>query len=133
MDFKKSSHRGLKRFLYSFIYAGNGIKHAIRHEQNIKIQLIIGLVVTLLAFALNIEKLEKLILFIVIGTVISLEFVNTAIERIVDLVTPNYHPIAKVAKDVSAAAVLIFSIFAIIIGIVIFYVPVIDVIKHLYK
>ncbi len=79
----------------------------------------------LISFAFEIPRSEKIILLVVIGVVISLELVNTAIERVVDLVSPQFHPVAKLAKDVSAGAVLLFSLFASVIGIVIFYHPLI--------
>ncbi|UTW69942.1 diacylglycerol kinase family protein [Anaerobacillus sp. HL2] len=58
----------------------------------------------------------------------SLEAMNTAIERVVDLITEEYHPLAKIAKDVSAGAVLIFSFFAVLIGVLIFYKPIFEII-----
>ncbi|RXI99407.1 diacylglycerol kinase family protein [Anaerobacillus alkaliphilus] len=129
MDFKNSYDRYWKRFTCSFAYAWSGLLHAIRHEQNMKIHLLIAIMMLGLAFILGISNYEKLILLLVIGIVISLEVVNTAIERVVDLVTKEYHPMAKVAKDVSAGAVLAFSIFAAIIGILIFYKPIIETIS----
>ncbi|MCT8139685.1 diacylglycerol kinase family protein [Anaerobacillus sp. CMMVII] len=132
MDFKNNYDRYWKRFTCSFLYAWTGLKHAIHREQNMKIHLFIALVVIVLAFALNIPLLEKIILLLVVGIVISLEVVNTAIERVVDLVTTEYHPMAKVAKDVSAGAVFIFSIFAVIIGILIFYKPIVEIVNTLW-
>lgn len=126
MDFKNSNQRAVKRFLCSFKYAWDGIVHALTHEQNIRIQFFIGTFIMVLSYLLEISRSEKLILFIVIGVVISLELVNTAIERIIDLVSPEYHPIAKLAKDVSAGAVLTFSLFSFFIGIYIFYSPIIE-------
>ena len=66
------------------------------------------------------------ILFLTIGLVISCELINTAIEAVVDLVTQDYHPLAKVAKDTSAAAVFVFAIIAVIVGLIIFLPKVID-------
>lgn len=128
MDFKNNYDRYWKRFTSSFVYAWTGVKHAVIHEQNLKFHFIIAPVVITLAFALNIPFVEKLILLVVIGIVISLEMINTALERAVDLVTKEYHPLARVVKDVSAGAVLIFSIFAVIIGILIFYQSIIQLI-----
>lgn len=129
MDFKNNYDRYWKRFTCSFIYAWTGLKHAIRHEQNMKIHILIAIIMISFAFILKISLYEKLILLLVIGIVISLEVVNTAVERVVDLVTKEYHPMAKIAKDVSAGAVLIFSIFAIVIGILIFYSPIVELVK----
>lgn len=133
MDFKNNYDRYWKRFTCSFIYAWNGVKHAVLHEQNMKIHLFIAFLMISLAFILKIPILEKMILLLVIGIVLSLEAINTAIERVVDLVTKEYHPMAKVAKDVSAGAVFIFSIFAILIGILIFYKPIVEIVRTLFS
>ncbi|OIJ22135.1 hypothetical protein BKP45_05530 [Anaerobacillus alkalidiazotrophicus] len=130
MDYKNSYDRYWKRFIWSFIFAWSGLKNAFRHEQNIRIHFTIGLVIIVLSFLLNIPLFEKIILLLVIGVIISLEVMNTAIERVVDLVTKEYHPLARIAKDVSAGAVLIFSMFAVIIGILIFYKPVVELISN---
>ena len=71
-------------------------------------------------FIFKINKYEWAILVLTIGLVISCELVNTAIEAVVDLVTEEYHPLAKVAKDTAAAAVLIFAFVAVIVGLIIF-------------
>lgn len=71
----------------------------------------------------ELSPLRWAILMIVIGGVIALEMVNTAIERIVDLVSSDYHPLAGIAKDVAASAVLIFSMIAVVVGIIIFFEP----------
>ncbi len=126
MDFKNNYDKGWKRFIWSFRYASSGLKQAFVHEQNLKFHLLIAFLVITLSFVLKIPLYEKLILLLVIGVVIALEVVNTAIERVVDLVTKEYHPMARVAKDVSAGAVLIFSIFAVVIGLLIFYEPVVS-------
>lgn len=129
MDFKNNYENSIKRFVYSFKYAARGLKHAISHEHNLKLHLLIAVVVICLAIVLKISLYEKIILLFVIGVVISLEVVNTAIERVVDLVTKEYHPLAKLAKDISAGAVLIFSIFAVCIGILIFYRPILEILE----
>ncbi|WNF37721.1 diacylglycerol kinase family protein [Bacillaceae bacterium IKA-2] len=129
MDFKNNYDRYWKRFTSSFVYAWTGVKQAFRHEQNLKIQLIIAVAVITLSIALTVPFLEKLILLLVIGIVISLEMINTALERLVDLVTKEYHPLAKVVKDVSAGAVMIFSVFAVVIGILIFYEPIMQLLR----
>lgn len=109
-----------KRFLKGFGYAFSGLTPAIRMERNLKIHFVIAFVVIVLAFVFHLSYSEKLILLIVIGIVISLELVNTAVEHAVDLVTDEKHPLAKLAKDSAAAAVLFFSIISVIIAIAIF-------------
>ena len=80
----------------------------------------VGQTVSLGSWNYKVNKYEWAILALTIGLVISCELINTSIEATVDLVTEEYHPLAKVAKDTSAAAVFIFAIVAIIVGIIIF-------------
>ena len=104
----------------SFKYAIDGIKTAIKNEPNFRVHLIIAAFAIFLAYYLNFEKFEWLFLLITISFVIILELVNTTLEAIVNLVSPKIKPQAKIAKDVSAAAVLIAAITAIFIGLFLF-------------
>ena len=126
---KQSEFRRLKR---SFSYAFQGIKYVMKHERNMQIHVIIAVLVLSLAIILSIPKGEMVLLLIVIGIVFSLETMNTAIERLVDLVTEDYHPLAKLAKDLSAAAVTIFVMIAVIIGIVIFSQPIYNKVEQIF-
>ncbi|MBU8905668.1 diacylglycerol kinase family protein [Desertibacillus haloalkaliphilus] len=126
MGLKDKRRSGWGRLLRSFVYASSGLKYVIVNEQNMQIHLLISTVVILLSYVLSIPIIEQLILIVVIGVVIALEVMNTAIERVVDLVTEEYHPLAELAKDLSAAAVFVFSIVAVIIGIIVFYQPMIE-------
>lgn len=112
---------GWIRFWKGFAFAFSGLKYAVRNERNLQVHFSAAIVVLILAIIIHIHFTEILILLIVIGIVISLELVNTAIEHVVDLVTEEQKPLAKLAKDVAAAAVLFFSIMAAIIGIMIFW------------
>lgn len=109
-----------KRFVASVLYALNGIRLAVCYERNMRIHLAATIVVIVAAMVFRITKMEWLVLLLTIGAVISLEIVNSAIERTVDLVTDEYRPLAKEAKDLAAGAVLVFAIVAVIIGISIF-------------
>lgn len=109
-----------KRLLKSFHYAMAGLKHTWKKEQNFRIHLLFTIVVILFAQLLKVPIVEQVLLFIVIGLVLSLELINTAIENVVDMITKTYDKRAKIVKDVAAGAVLIFSIIAVIIGILIF-------------
>ena len=120
---KKSLHllfQGRESFNKSVSHALDGIEYTINHERNIKIQILFGIVACILGFLLNISIIEWAIIVFVIAMVLSLELVNTSIERAVDLVTKDYSELAKVSKDVAAGAVLIMSLFSVIIGLVIF-------------
>ena len=112
--------QGKSSFKSSFNHAIDGIEFAIDHERNIKIEIFMGICASILGFILNISSIEWAIIVLVIAMVLSLELINTAIERAVDLTTKEYQELAKAAKDVSAGAVLIMSMFSVIIGILIF-------------
>jgi len=116
----RKKEKGLKKFINSFKYPIKGLKYAYKNEQNLYVDIIIALIVIILGIVLNISITEWALLSITIGLVLSAELFNTALEAIVDLVTEKYHPLAKVAKDTSAAAVFVLAIVAIIEGIIIF-------------
>ncbi|MFC5713426.1 diacylglycerol kinase family protein [Thalassorhabdus alkalitolerans] len=123
MGLKGKGNIRWRRLFHSFRFASYGIKHVIIHEQNMRIHLAAGILVLLAGFLLGIPKVHWLLLLLTIGGVWSLEILNTAIERTVDLVTDEYHPLAKAAKDIAAAGVFVFSLIAVIVGIVIFLEP----------
>ncbi|HJV17581.1 MAG TPA: diacylglycerol kinase family protein [Bacillales bacterium] len=104
----------------SFSFAIAGIQNAILNERNIRIHLFISALVIFFSISFSITKVEWLFVLIAIGGMISLELINTAIERLVDLVTLEFHPLAKQAKDLAAGAVFIYAIFSVIVGIIIF-------------
>lgn len=107
------------KFFRSFTYAFDGIKQVLK-EQNFRFHLTAMLVVIIVALLTGISRIEWLILILTITLVLSLEIVNSAIERVVDLVTKEIHPLAKLAKDLAAGAVLIAAIGSIFIAILIF-------------
>ncbi|WP_100372394.1 diacylglycerol kinase family protein [Bacillus sp. FJAT-45037] len=120
MGLQDRNKRGFSRLLRSFGYASEGLKHVFFYEQNMQIHISLSVVVVLLGAWLDVSRIEWLIILLVISGIFSLEIMNTAIERTVDLVTEEYHPIAKRAKDVAASAVFVYSVFAVIIGLVLF-------------
>ncbi|MEK7617034.1 MAG: diacylglycerol kinase family protein [Patescibacteria group bacterium] len=110
-----------KKFhVLSFKYAFNGILYALKEEPNLKFHFLAGFLVILLSFFLNISKTDWMIVIILIGFVIAVELTNTAIEAVVDHVVQSEHPGAKLAKDISAGAVLVSALTATIVGILIF-------------
>lgn len=119
--------QGKEKFSKSMGHALDGIEYAINHERNVKIEILAAISVSVLGFILKISIIEWLIIILVISMVLALELVNTAIERCVDLVTKDYHDLAKAAKDVAAGAVFLMSLFSLIIGIVIFLPKIFDV------
>ncbi len=109
-----------KRLRNSFKFAGIGILRAYAGEQNLKIHTVIAILVIIAGFILNITYLEWLVCLILIGLVLMAEFFNTAIEYVVDLASPDIHPLAKAAKDTASAGVLMMAIISAIIGLIIF-------------
>lgn len=103
----------------SFRYAFAGWWYVLRTQQNAWIHGVISLAVILVGLWLELPRTDWAILIITITVVWIAEFMNTALEAIVDMVTPDYHPLAKVAKDVAAAAVLVGACGAVLVGLLI--------------
>lgn len=117
---ERKRQKGIKRFLLSFSYPIKGLKYAYRNEQNLAVDVGVSLLVLIAGFIFQLEHYEWIIIVMTIAVVIAGELINTAIEAVVDLVTEEYHPLAKVAKDTSAAAVFVLAIMAAVVGIIIF-------------
>ena len=117
---ERKCEKGIKKFINSFKYPISGLRYAYKNEQNLEVDIGIAVLVVILGFLFKISISEWAILTITVGLVISFELINTALEAVVDLITDKYHPLAKVAKDTSAAAVLILAIVSIIEGLIIF-------------
>jgi diacylglycerol kinase (ATP) len=106
-------------FFKSFTYAIKGIQLSLK-QLNMKVLVVCAFVAIFLGFVLEITIIEWCIILMCIGIVLSLEIINTTIENLVDLVEPNHNPKAGAIKDLSAGAVLVFSIISAVIGIMIF-------------
>lgn len=106
--------------LASFRYATAGLRYLIRTQRNARVQAGIALVAVALAALLHISRVEWAILTLLIALVLTLEALNTAIEATVDLVTSDYHPLAKIAKDLAAGAVWLMALASAVIGAIIF-------------
>ena len=119
----------MRRFFHSLRHALRGLSYAFRHEHNFQIEVVFAVLVFLLAFLFRLSSTEQSILFIMVGIVLSLELLNTAVERLVDMAKPRVHPYAKIVKDIMAAAVLLASLFAVLIGFTLFF-PRIAVLFH---
>lgn len=104
----------------SFRYATQGLWYLLRTQRNAQIQASCAILALALAALLRISRLEWLVLILTIALVLALEGVNTALEAVVDLVTGDYHPLAKVAKDVAAGAVWTMALASLPIGALIF-------------
>jgi undecaprenol kinase len=110
----------LKRRAQSFAHASRGILRLWLTQSNFRIQVAAALIAVLMGLYFRITAIEWLILVASIGLVLCAEAVNTAIEHAVDLLEPRLHPRARDAKDLAAAAVLIASVCAAIIGAILF-------------
>ncbi|HEY0009113.1 MAG TPA: diacylglycerol kinase family protein [Tepidisphaeraceae bacterium] len=104
----------------AFVCAGKGIREFVVNGRNAKWQLGCAALAIALAAVLKLTVVEWMILIWTIGLVLSLEAMNTALERVVDLVSPQFHPLAGQAKDLAAGAVLIASFAAAVIGTILF-------------
>ena len=106
-----------KNFTESFNYAFTGIRHAAKHEKNFRRQIIISIIAVILCIIFQANSWQFALVAFAIFFVLSTELINTAIESTVDLVCGSKpHPLAKLAKDASAGAVLLAAMFSIVVG-----------------
>ena len=112
----------------AFKYAFKGIGHAFMEGRNFKIECIIGIAAIVLGFIFKIDVPSWLAVVICIGLVLGAECANTAIESVVDLVSPEYHDLARIAKDCAAGAVLLFALAALIVAVVLYAPPLLAII-----
>lgn len=107
-------------FIRSFKYATEGIVLAVKVDRNVRIHLVVGILVLLVANYLHISRLEFIFIIFAIFFVLITEMVNTAVEEMTNLITLEHRREARIAKDIAAASVLLSAIFAIIVGFIIF-------------
>ncbi len=110
-----------RKLVDSFNYAIEGIIYAVRTQRNMKIHMVASLLVLTACFFYDLSKIELLIITITITMVIAAELINTAIESAIDTTTNYYHPLAKIAKNTAAGAVLVTAINAVVVGYIIFW------------
>ena len=118
--------------LASFHHAFAGWLHVLRTQRNAWIHALATFIVFVIALWVGLDRLSWAILLVTVGLVWISEFLNTALEAIVDLASSDVHPLAQVGKDVGAAAVLISALVAIIVGLLILGPPLLDKISSLY-
>ncbi len=113
-------HTSQRSWWRSFVYAWAGIAYAWRTQRNFRVEVLIGA----LAIALGtLFRVNLASILVMIALVLTLEMVNTALEALVDLSSPTYHPLAKIAKDVAAGAVLMASCISVLVGIAVLLEP----------
>lgn len=108
------------RLLRSFRFAFEGVLHALRFDQNLRIHFVVAFLVIIASIYFHVSPFEMGILGVMIVLVITTEMINTAIEQMVNLIITEHRKEAKIAKDVSAGMVLISAVGSIIVGILIF-------------
>src|SRR6058998_527658 len=115
-----STPRRAPSLIESFNYAFEGIIHVLRTQRNMRIHFAVALIVLIAALAVDVSRLELIALLLAIAFVLIAEMINTAIEGAIDAATTSFDPMAKLAKDIAAGAVLIASVNAVAIGYLVF-------------
>lgn len=108
------------KFIAGFGYAFSGLWYALRTQRNVRVHLLLALLAILMGILLRISAIEFAMIFVAITGVFISEMFNTVIELCINLASPNYHPLAKIAKDVAAGAVLLSAMLSVIIGLLVF-------------
>ncbi|MFC5450239.1 diacylglycerol kinase family protein [Paenibacillus aestuarii] len=115
---------GFRKWRRSFRYAYEGIKYALDTQRNMKFHFCVAFLVLFAALFFHLSKSDVLFILLAVTLMIVTELINTAVEKAVDLAMPDQHPLAKIAKDVAAASVLVSAGFAVIVGMIVFYEPI---------
>ena len=118
-----SENRYLKTRLQSIRYALDGIKYILETQPNARIHLLFTLAVFILGFLFEITRMEWISLVLTVGLVWAAELFNTAIEVMIDFISPEKHKVAKICKDVSAGSVLVTAFISVLVGLLIFGPP----------
>lgn len=109
------------KLIKSFRYAINGMAFCVRHERNMRIHIIAMIYVAYFSQFYELSRSEIILLILICALVMMTEMINTAIEVVIDKVSPQYSPLAKAGKDIAAGAVFLSAITAVIVGIVLFW------------
>ncbi|RYG19527.1 MAG: diacylglycerol kinase family protein [Chitinophagaceae bacterium] len=110
----------MQKFFRGFKFAANGLIYAVKTQLNVRVQLFVVVLIVAAGFLFKISSLEWLAVVICIGVVLLAELMNTAIETLVDLVSPEFNPKAGLVKDIAAGAVLIVALMAFAVALIIF-------------
>ena len=113
----------MKKLIRSFGFAGSGVLHCLLHERHFRIHIVAAVYVLAFASGFSLTRVEWAVLLLTVGLVPAAEAINTAVERAVDLGASFPHPLAKIAKDSAAGAVLICAVTAVVVGVVLFARP----------
>ncbi len=110
----------MRSLFRAFVCAFRGIVRSVSSERNLRIHLTAAVYVTAFSFFYELSKAEYVLLILTFSSVIACELINTAIEKTVDICSPEYSRAAELAKDAAAGAVLVTAVFAVITGIILF-------------
>lgn len=113
----RSDHPSFRK---SFLFAFQGLRAALRSERTIKVMAVMGAAAVVAGLVVGLDATSWCVLLLCCGCVLGAELMNTAVETVVDLVSPEYHPLAGRAKDVAAAAVWTLCAFVAVVGVVLF-------------
>ena len=121
----KSPHQQLPqsewaKFIAGFRYAFRGLWYALRTQRNARVHICIAILAILFGVVLHISAVEFAVVFVAISGVFITEMFNTVFELCIDLASPDYHPLAQIAKDVAAGAVLLSAMLSVVIGLFVF-------------
>lgn len=108
------------KFIAGFGYAFRGLWYALRTQRNTRVHVSIAILAILLGIVLHISAVEFAMVFVAIACVFIAEMFNTVFELCIDMASPDYHPLAKIAKDVAAGAVLLSAMLSVVIGLFVF-------------
>lgn len=122
-----------KKLKQSFMYAIAGLRYAYATQLNMRIHIGAACAAALLLLLLPLSASEVLFVSAAVFTVIICELANTALESVVDLASPNLHPLARIAKDTAAAAVMVSAFFAVTVGLAVFLPAILEILKNGYQ
>ena len=129
---RQRAQRWIIGLVRSFGYAFSGIGQLVRQQRNAQIHVLITLIVCAASWAWGLSRIEWLILIVTIMLVLGMEAVNTAIESVVDLASPQFHPLAKQAKDIAAGGVLLVAIGAVAVALLLFGTRLLNLLRWLF-
>jgi len=121
--------KSARSIIWSFNYAIEGIVYALRTQRNMRVHMTIAVLVTIASLLLPISRIQMVAIVFAISFVFITELINTALEAAVDVATDTYDPLAKIAKDVAAGAVLVAAVNALIVAYLILFDPVRDILQ----
>jgi diacylglycerol kinase (ATP) len=128
-----SVDRRAPSLLHSFNYAFEGVIHVLRTQRNMRIHFMIATGVLIAAVVTGVQRFELIALLLSIAFVLIAEMINTAVEAAIDVATTSFDPLAKLAKDIAAGAVLIATVNAVVVGYLVFSVRIVNKSSHLIE